>query len=393
MKKSIRATLNLIMSSFILVWYVIQYVIPRRKNRWIIGDRYGLKYSDNSKALYEYIISHESSIHIVWITRNNVVYEHLKNRGLKVAYANSFYGIMMSLMAAKVIVDVSLLDINPYFIGGAKIINLTHGAPIKNAGYADHQRPKSKFLDYYFKCFPFRNESLAHFVISTADFFDLYWPLEFNNFKINIISAGYPRNDIFFANKTGTIEAIQLIKNKFPPGNQVVMYLPTFRGDASFFAPFEQFEFNPDLFMQCLERNKLIFLIKAHPGQKSKLSFEKYDRIIEIDDTPLTDANELLNEVDILVTDYSGAYFDFLVSGRPIILAPFDYLDYIENSRSLYVDYFADIEGTKAYSWLDMINVLDHKSYYVPSVAVARKFNRDLGENCSEKVCKYIKLI
>lgn len=373
----------------ILMVYLLEYLVPRKKNLWIIGDRYGLKYSDNSRAVYEYVISHESDIKIVWITRNKKVYDYIKSKGGRVAYANSLYGVYIALRAGWVIVDVSTQDVNRYFINGAKIVNLTHGVPIKNAGYADLDRLPSKYVKWYMKFFPFRNEFLANYVISTASFFDPYWPLEFNNRKIKIWTIGYPRNDIFFQmNQEDKI--ISRIKLEYPNA-LIVIYLPTFRGDGSSFAPFEQFEFNVDEFVACLERNNLVFLIKAHPGQKSSLAFRKYNRIIELKDTPLMNANTLLNKADVLVTDYSGAYYDYLCLRRPVILAPFDYDDYVCNSRTLYVDYFNDIVGIKAYSWKELIRIFDQKMYFVPSDNIIQKYNKYLDANSAKRVVQNIK--
>lgn len=380
---------RLIKDVCILVPYLLECLIPRKRNLWIIGDRYGLKYSDNSKAVYEYVVSHEPHVEIVWITRSKIVYDHIKKEGGKVAYANSFYGVYIALRAGWVIVDVAICDVNHYLINGAKIVNLTHGVPVKNAGYADLDRIPPKYIEWYVKIFPFKNDSLANYVISTANFFDAYWPLEFNNRKLNIWTTGYPRNDIFFQAHQEDTE-IDKIKLNYP-NSSIVMYLPTFRGDASAFAPFEQFEFDMDNFIACLERNNLLFLIKAHPGQKSSLSFRKYERIIELEDTPLTNANSLLNKADILITDYSGAYYDFLCLRRPVILAPFDYDDYVSNSRTLYVDYLNDIVGIKAYSWKEMINIFDNKTYFVPSDNIIQKYNKYLDANSAQRVVNYIK--
>ena len=48
------------------------------------------------------------------------------------------------------------------------------------------------------------------------------------------------------------------------------------------------------------------------------------------------DTNELLSVVDLLITDYSSIFFDYLVTDRPILFYIWDYDDYLEE-RGMYL--------------------------------------------------------
>ena len=58
--------------------------------------------------------------------------------------------------------------------------------------------------------------------------------------------------------------------------------------------------------------------------------------------------------MDVLLTDYSGVYCDFLLTHKPIIFTAFD-LDYYSESRGLNFDYKASISGPIANNWEDVI--------------------------------------
>ena len=125
--------------SFVLfnpIWY-LQLLIPRNKKTWIFGAWFGEKYSDNARALFEYVLSHDNSINVIWLTRNNSVKNKLKSEGKKCYSINSFQGIKYSLLADKIIISSGKKDINQFFINGAKIIQLWHGAPMKKIGFDD----------------------------------------------------------------------------------------------------------------------------------------------------------------------------------------------------------------------------------------------------------------
>jgi CDP-glycerol glycerophosphotransferase (TagB/SpsB family) len=50
------------------------------------------------------------------------------------------------------------------------------------------------------------------------------------------------------------------------------------------------------------------------------------------------DIRERYLAVDVLVTDYSSAMFDFAVTGRPVLLFTYDLADYRDRLRVFYLD-------------------------------------------------------
>ncbi|QZA89095.1 CDP-glycerol glycerophosphotransferase family protein [Salinarchaeum sp. IM2453] len=70
------------------------------------------------------------------------------------------------------------------------------------------------------------------------------------------------------------------------------------------------------------------------------------------------DVNELLAITDILVTDYSSIYKDFMLVDRPMIFIPYDYDEY-KTEKGLLYDYFDTIPGPAVDSQKDFLNEVE----------------------------------
>jgi len=70
------------------------------------------------------------------------------------------------------------------------------------------------------------------------------------------------------------------------------------------------------------------------------------------------DAHLLLHEVDVLVTDYSSIYFDYLLTDRPIIFYAYDLTDYVGASRALYEPYEDVTPGILARNSEELVSAL-----------------------------------
>ena len=52
---------------------VFNQIFPRDDNLWVFGSWYGEKFSDNSRALFDYCVTKKNKnlLKFVWLTRNN----------------------------------------------------------------------------------------------------------------------------------------------------------------------------------------------------------------------------------------------------------------------------------------------------------------------------------
>ena len=88
------------------------------------------------------------------------------------------------------------------------------------------------------------------------------------------------------------------------------------------------------------------------PSEEVVKQINRAKNITFLDDIDIT---EYLNNVDMLITDYSSVYFDFLKTGKPIIFAPFDIDDYLRKDRELYYPYSEVTPGPSCKNWDDVL--------------------------------------
>lgn len=332
------------------IWW-LERLVPRNKKIWVFGAWYGQKYSDNSKWLYEYVLKHNPEIKAVWITKSLDVFNKLKSQGKPVCMSSSFTGALCCFRAKYVFLSSTQLDVNNFFINGAKQIWLWHGMPLKKILKSENNIRNFKsrlfnLLNPYQKLKPYATITASTFFIS---FLKEAFALPENK----IWKTGLPRCDAFYSGKEDSY--IDTLKHNFPY-SRLILYMPTFRktvGDAGeSFNPFiKQFDFDDKQFVDFLEENNVVFLYKPH-FVDSDITIPLFsDRFILLNDKMFDDLYILLNNVDVLLTDYSSVYFDFLSAKKNIYLLPFDYENYTKESRRHYFNMFGEMKGFVCKDW------------------------------------------
>jgi CDP-glycerol glycerophosphotransferase (TagB/SpsB family) len=121
--------------------------------------------------------------------------------------------------------------------------------------------------------------------------------------------------------------------------------MPTFRDSEKKLFDIVDFE----EFNNFLKNNKYILLIKAHPMSKlqDKMNNINYSNIININSNE--DPYIFTSLTNMLITDYSSIFFDYLLTKNPIVFFPYDLKEYMGGSRELYYDYDEITPGYKAY--------------------------------------------
>jgi|TARA_Y100000310_G_scaffold344676_1_gene458722 CDP-glycerol glycerophosphotransferase (TagB/SpsB family) len=293
-----------------------------------------------------------------------VVEEYLKGKNLPCVNIYSLQGRIALRNASVGIISNSLNDLSakPFYpLKGIKLIQLFHGQSVKAVrfGRKNHKISIKESNER-------RLESkLVNYAISTSDFTTEFWDkcMEFGHNKY--VVTGYPRNDSLLKVPKNNI-------NKWHDfigsnnSSKIIFYAPTWRhgrSETKFF-PFNDFKKNK--LITYLDANDFTLLLRPH---KHDLSSYKNLRILLNDLTnseriklathnEFVDANSFLPFVDILITDYSSIYHDFLLLNKPLIFIPYDYDDYDYHNGFLY-DYYNYLPGPSVYSFDSLIKELD----------------------------------
>lgn len=195
------------------------------------------------------------------------------------------------------------------------------------------------------------------------------------------VITGAPRNDYLFS-ENGRKNIAKLFPESIQ-GTKLILFAPTFRigylsseGKKSWNNIFGFQELNTQRFDQFLKKNDAILFVKLHPNEEKflikKIHLFEGERIKLIPGMVLEkskmDLYKLLNAFDVLITDYSSIYFDYLLLDRPIIFVPIDLKEYHESRGLLLQPYDFWAAGPKCFSQeeleLELQKCLENKSYY-----------------------------
>lgn len=199
--------------------------------------------------------------------------------------------------------------------------------------------------------------------------------------KIKI--TGYPRNDIMFHEPE---QCKSRVIKKYGIDNQkkMVLYAPTFRDyekDAGGCYKLD-LRLSINKFQERLG-DEYILLVRAHGMIENTKRHN--DGFIDVSD--YADVEDLLVASDVLVTDYSGILFDYVLLDKPVICFIYDYERYMD-TRGLYVDIKETLPFPMCHTEEELYNIMKHMDYD-KMCAISRNFKEDcglLGGNSTERV-------
>lgn len=335
-------------------------LLPKRKSVWVFGAWFGKSFSDNPKYMYQYVSSlSDSDILPVWITKDVLLAESLKKQGVNAYHHKSLLGIYYQAIAKVALVSHSIgSDLNPAFIGYNTIrVMLWHGVGLKKVGYDDKRaNDKNKVLFRFPRLLPFLINERYDMVISTGELCSASFSTAFNIPLERIKATGFPRNDVFL--KEGKSKEINSLYK--------VIYMPTFRGGAGEqFDLFESFGFDASTVESTLSKNNIELWIRTHPVNKPSSAFlENIKDSQRIKISTVSDIYEEIDDYDCLITDYSSIMFDFSISKKPILFAPFDLERYLKKDREHYFPYSSVASSeSSSESWPSLMDkIVESKS-------------------------------
>ena len=346
------------------VFRFLDYLWPKDHNLVAVSGGRGLGFADNSRFLFERFIDvYRGEFTFLWITPSK---EQLCDSCVKeeirdcMVYQYSIKGLLSLLRARTLFFCWGSSDLlGTDFSRRTVVIQLWHGIPIKRIGIYSRQlgrgwghrasavRAYSKF-DYWICSSRIDRNSIA-----------LCTGLSIDNVRI----TGLPRNDYLIEHKNaGDREVLK----RFPFLDKLtILYAPTYRskGKVEFF-PFDDFDIQK--MKTFLEERDAYLLLRTHyvdevaTARNRPVDLQHFgcDRIVVLNRDAILDVQEILPFVDIMISDYSGIWVDFLLLDKPIIFIPYDLSAY-EKADGLLYDYDFITPGPKALRFNDLLTELD----------------------------------
>lgn len=353
-------------------------LIPQSSKLVLFGSRSGEYYIDNSRHFFEWAWKHRSDLRPVWVTGSRRVFSELRAKKLPVVYTKSAKGVFLLWRAGAAAYTNRLRDIAAYpelIPSNLKLLALGHGQPVKKYRFTLQPEDRSPFGQELR-----RAARLTERAVSSSDFITQIDAPSQGIAPEKYVITGYPRNDVLLAPTEEQDQAMKAWLQEFTGGkgssftrkdgshsfphfsnsspektdsnNKIILYAPTWRkfGSATRFFPFADFK-EEDL-LECLREQNYMLLLRPH-FQDLRGDWQQAELLQRLLEKPevglassreLPDVNSLLPYVDVLVTDYSSIYHDFLLLDRTMLFIPYDYEEFNRKNGFLY-DYFATLPG------------------------------------------------
>lgn len=156
-----------------------------------------------------------------------------------------------------------------------------------------------------------------------------------------VLETGYPRNDVLRSADADERRATLRAELGIGPDVTVVLYAPTYRDDQV------DDPAAPDGLDLEVLLNRLgpayTVLLRQHYYLHRRPVRTGVAGLVDVSDHP--DVADLYLAADALVTDYSSAMFDFAVTGKPLLLYPYDLGHYRDRLRGFTVDLETEAPG------------------------------------------------
>lgn len=359
-------------------------IIPKKK---LISFSSFPDYTDNARTLYEWLISNEdkgifADHEFIWHVDDM---DGLRICGKDKVVKKRTFSSIWNFMRSDYIISTHGLY-NAIKTSKAQInILLWHGMPLKKIGYLYDEDIKNgvQEADYY--------------TVTSKFYKDIFQQI-FHAHDDQILITGQPRNDELFDDNE---KATSLIKQLL--GDKIIFYMPTYRNSSIrgtkdgvslsqanliFGATTEQWE----NISEEMRKEGYVLVIKPHP-----MELRENETVLELNNIKVVDNDwlsknsltlyKLLARTDILVTDYSSVYIDFLLLDRPIVFVISD-MDSYKESRGFIFDNLTEyLPGPIISSILDLPAALkDCYNYSVQRSTINHLFNDVRDTSFCERV-------
>ena len=333
--------------------YAYFYDLLKIKQDVILFESYhGSRIGDSPYAIYKKLIDIEEykNFKFVWTVNDEDDYYLQEIKGISkniIHVKRESFQYIRYLAQAKYLINNTTFPFYFQKKHGQVYINTWHGTPIKTLGkhvkgtMGQHKNAIRNFLqcDYIINPNKFTCDIINH----AHDLQGL-----FNGY---IVDEGYPRMDLTInADKNKAKELLAKVLN-MDINKKIILYAPTWRGELGRINNNSNEIFNTIKYMHSEIPDGYILLLKVHGLTYKYIAKDENIKKLCIPDW--VETNELLSVVDVLITDYSSIFFDFLPMKKPVIYFIYDKEKY-QNERGLYIN-FENMPGPLCYNVEEVI--------------------------------------
>lgn len=359
-------------------------VLPKSKKKIVFESN--SDFCDNSRAFYEYLIqnNYNETYKLIWCVKNpeafcgynkkNVIFTSFRNKRYFLSY-------LFHIGTAKTVV---YSHATPPFINTDKqtVACLWHGTPLKHMDYQQTGKQPFSFL-------------LSASKWCTTALSDCF------HIKEDMIKVmGYPRCDQLFE-CNDSLKRLGVDKSKY---KKVILWMPTFRQstelniiDSSRTQTGLPLVYTMESLTKLnalLTEQNVLMIIKLHPLQDLQgadlLSLSNIKTLTNVElDKQKVQLYHLVENSDILLTDYSSIYFDYLLLDRPIGFIIDDIEEYNHNRGFVVENPLDYMPGHHIRMEQELNNFINDVMNDIDSYSAKRKeINAIMNEFTDNQSCK-----
>lgn len=351
---------KLIVSIFRLLFAIFSK-LPIKKNYIIFESFHGKQFSDNPRAIFEYINDkYPNQYNLIWAMdrRSKAIfssgqYKKVTRLSIKWCYYMSVsrfwvFNTRMPLWLPKRTENIYL--------------QTWHGTPLKKLGLdIEEVKMPGTTTEKYKENFS-KSSSKWDYLLSPNNYSSKIFRSAFD-FQGEILEVGYPRND--YLSQKNDSRFINSIKKDLNISNdkKVILYAPTWRDDNYFSKGNYRFQLEIDLNkIKKLVSDEYVIVLRMHYLIAEQLDLSSFGDFV-IDCSLYDDIRNLYLISDILITDYSSVFFDYSVLQRPIIFFMYDLDKYKDTLRGFYINDLSELPGEIARTNADLLRILEKVIY------------------------------
>ncbi len=295
-------------------------VLPKDENRIVFYSTPDV--SDNALALFKYIHELNEGYELVWLLNkpnsagwNTLADAHPDVKGVPLYSA----GGLKELIRAKFVVTTDVLPVTPHL--GQRVIQLWHGLPGKKTGY---EHPLG-IGDLYLRMDRWTTDFVTTSELVVGAFVRQFM-IKPKKFRI----LGQPRNDGMLANLKKARALLSAILGVDTEDYEyLLLYAPTYRY-TSYLKDFDASvrvvrSVVSRKFIEFLKGANALLVIKPHKlvadAIKPEIGEDGNVKLLTNDmlERRLLTINDVMGAFDVLITDYSSIYEDYILLERPVV--------------------------------------------------------------------------
>lgn len=355
-----------------IVFRFLDELIPKNPQLIILASKSGKKINSNLEVLWEHL-KKEKRFHSLMLSVGNKDKDHINPHTLR--------GFWAILRAKYVFLSHGPGDVIYAWFGRNKIVTYVgHSINLKLYFFTN------KSASFYERFFHHLEVPGYDYIVASSRNDQSSLMKCFRKEQDNIVVTGLPRNELVL-NSNGNIK-------KFADNfKKIILYAPTFRdwGKINFF-PFDDFDLNS--LNEFLKQKEYLLILRGHVNDSGERDNQfNYTNIKVLNSDVLPEIQSVLGDFDLVISDYSSIYVDFLLTEKPVMFIPYD-LEKYQELRGIIYNYESITPGPKVYSQKDLLHememLLNNKQYYYDDRIKVKKFFHEFDGNFSQRLIKKV---